>query len=245
MMVRYRNILFFSLSLIICPSPAYSLSFGVSDTEWSLWPEYCRARFPVSGAGSNSRFADAVPVAEIEKWKAQLGQTWVGLHHYCAGIIRLRFRYKQASNREEKRYILKQSREDALYTLHRMEETDPLYEDIALHVAQTHYYLEEYSDAEKYLKKIMSVNPKYSGAYSTMSVVYQAQGKIDSAIAILEKGDKALQGKSSEIHYFLGLILVDEKKYEEALRHARIAYELGYPLPGLKNKLKKLGKWTP
>ncbi len=33
-----------------------------------------------------------------------------------------------------------------------------------------------------------------------------------------------------------------EKDYEQAIVHAKKAYELGFPLPGLRNKLMKTGK---
>ena len=48
---------------------------------------------------------------------------------------------------------------------------------------------------------------------------------------------------NSEIHYNLGLLLVAKNDYPAALKHAHIAYSMGFPLPGLKNKLKKLGVW--
>ena len=34
-----------------------------------------------------------------------------------------------------------------------------------------------------------------------------------------------------------------KKEYEKASAHAQKAYALGFPLPGLKNKLKAAGKW--
>ena len=46
-----------------------------------------------------------------------------------------------------------------------------------------------------------------------------------------------------EPHYNLGLLYVDEKNYPKAREHAKRAYSLGYPLPGLKVKLEKLGEW--
>jgi len=49
---------------------------------------------------------------------------------------------------------------------------------------------------------------------------------------------------NSELHYNLGLLLVAKKDYPAALKHAHTAYSLGFPLPGLKNKLKKAGVWT-
>ncbi|HHI94765.1 MAG TPA: tetratricopeptide repeat protein [Gammaproteobacteria bacterium] len=48
---------------------------------------------------------------------------------------------------------------------------------------------------------------------------------------------------NSEIHYNLGLLLVAVKDYPAALKHAQTAYSLGFPLPGLKNKLKKVQAW--
>ena len=48
---------------------------------------------------------------------------------------------------------------------------------------------------------------------------------------------------SAEINYNAGLVYTDLKEYELALQHALRAYELGYPLMGLKNKLKRLGVW--
>ena len=45
------------------------------------------------------------------------------------------------------------------------------------------------------------------------------------------------------IQYNLGLMYVKKKEYEKASAHAQKAYALGFPLPGLKNKLKAAGKW--
>ncbi len=45
------------------------------------------------------------------------------------------------------------------------------------------------------------------------------------------------------IQYNLGLMYVKKKEYEKASAHAQKAYALGFPLPGLKNKLKAAGNW--
>jgi hypothetical protein len=36
---------------------------------------------------------------------------------------------------------------------------------------------------------------------------------------------------------------MQKKDYDLAKTHAKKAYELGFPLPGLKNQLIKVGKW--
>ena len=51
----------------------------------------------------------------------------------------------------------------------------------------------------------------------------------------------SLDPDSPEAHYNYGLLLVDQKKYKEALEQARRAYELGYPLPGLRKRLQEAG----
>lgn len=48
---------------------------------------------------------------------------------------------------------------------------------------------------------------------------------------------------SPEPHYNLGLLYVRKRDYESARTHAERAYELGHPLPGLRNQLTRLGEW--
>ncbi len=52
-----------------------------------------------------------------------------------------------------------------------------------------------------------------------------------------------LQPEDATTNYNLGLMYLKEKDYEQAIVHAKTAYELGFPLPGLRNKLMKTGKW--
>lgn len=52
-----------------------------------------------------------------------------------------------------------------------------------------------------------------------------------------------LEADSAEAHYNLGLLYVEEARFRDALEHAIKAYDLGYPLPGLKSKLVRAGYW--
>ncbi len=47
----------------------------------------------------------------------------------------------------------------------------------------------------------------------------------------------------AEAHYNYGLILLEHGRPEKALEHAQRAYEIGFPLDGLKNKLRQAGVW--
>jgi len=52
----------------------------------------------------------------------------------------------------------------------------------------------------------------------------------------LAKGNPAL-------HYNVGLLYFDLKQYDKSMANAKIAYDLGFNLPGLKSKLTKAGQW--
>jgi Tfp pilus assembly protein PilF len=53
----------------------------------------------------------------------------------------------------------------------------------------------------------------------------------------------SLDPNFAEGHYDLGLLYVDMRRYDDALAQAHAAYKLGYPLPGLKQKLVSIGRW--
>ena len=48
---------------------------------------------------------------------------------------------------------------------------------------------------------------------------------------------------SANLQYNIGLVYFNLGKYDEALNHAHLAYQAGFPLPGLRDKLKRAGKW--
>lgn len=52
-----------------------------------------------------------------------------------------------------------------------------------------------------------------------------------------------LMPQSAEAHYNLGLFYYDTNKMNLAVMHGHKAYALGFPLQGLKDKLKKKGVW--
>jgi tetratricopeptide (TPR) repeat protein len=79
--------------------------------------------------------------------------------------------------------------------------------------------------------------------------VWLIEGVHLSSLAKYDKAEQALTQavrlipNSAEAHYNLGLLYVRTKKYAQAAEHAKRAYELGFPLPGLRDQLVRLGKW--
>ena len=63
-----------------------------------------------------------------------------------------------------------------------------------------------------------------------------------AAIEQLQKADKLLP-RNANVHYNLGLAYFAMRDYDKALEHAKVAYNLGFPLPGLRDMLKRENKW--
>lgn len=68
------------------------------------------------------------------------------------------------------------------------------------------------------------------------------RGKPQEAIEQFETA-LAQAGDNANVHYNLGLAYVELKQYDKALESAHAAYRLGFPLPGLKNLLRRAGVW--
>jgi tetratricopeptide (TPR) repeat protein len=62
------------------------------------------------------------------------------------------------------------------------------------------------------------------------------------AVAQLEKAIELGEGDAT-IHYNAGLAFFDLQEFDRAVSQARKAYRLGFPLPGLRDKLKRIGRW--
>jgi tetratricopeptide (TPR) repeat protein len=67
-------------------------------------------------------------------------------------------------------------------------------------------------------------------------------GEKAKALKMLEEAEATAEDNAN-LHYNLGLVYLDAGQYDKALLHAQKAYALGFPLPGLKNKLVAAGKW--
>lgn len=67
-------------------------------------------------------------------------------------------------------------------------------------------------------------------------------GSKTEAIAKLEHA-ASIDSSDANIQYNLGLAYFDVGQHEKALKSAHRAYAAGFPLPGLREKLKRAGKW--
>lgn len=67
-------------------------------------------------------------------------------------------------------------------------------------------------------------------------------GRQKDSVSKLEEA-RGIDSQNANVNYNLGLAYMDLKQYDKALESAHRAYGAGFPLPGLRNKLKRAGKW--
>jgi Flp pilus assembly protein TadD len=68
-------------------------------------------------------------------------------------------------------------------------------------------------------------------------------GQKEEAVKELESARELVSVDDPNLHYNLGLAYFDLGRFDQSLFHAHKAYELGFPLPGLKNKLVRANRW--
>jgi len=82
---------------------------------------------------------------------------------------------------------------------------------------------------------------------SVVKIIYASylvkNGRFNEAKKYLDEVEE-LGEENSNVYYNMGLIFLDIKDYDKALLYAHRAYKLGFPLPGLRNRLERAGKWS-
>ena len=104
--------------------------------------------------------------------------------------------------------------------------------------AGSHYY-----SAECYFERALRWRPADPAVWLVYGMYLQRKKDVDGA---LQKYQRALelQPGNLEAHYNIGLAYAERGDYEQAKQHAKIAYDGGYPLPGLRHILEKSGHWN-
>lgn len=95
-----------------------------------------------------------------------------------------------------------------------------------------------------YFDRALRLFPNSTSNYAAYGIFLQKQGKLDLAIEQYKKAVE-LSPESASYNYNLGLAYFDKKQFALANEHAQKAYALGFPLPGLRNKLTQANAWKP
>lgn len=93
-----------------------------------------------------------------------------------------------------------------------------------------------------YFERAIAYVPADATARSVFGSYLLATGQQEAALEQLSVAAR-LAPEQASTQYNLGLMYMMKKDYAQALAYAHKAYALGFPLPGLKNQLKKAGQW--
>ena len=93
-----------------------------------------------------------------------------------------------------------------------------------------------------YFYRAIRFQPEDANVRLIFGIYLSLQKKYPEAIEQMQAAI-SLEPNSAEAHYNIGLLYEKTDAIEKAAQHARIAYDLGYPLEGLKNLLRKRGVW--
>jgi len=232
----------FAVSLALTTMVAHAATILVpSASEWASWPEYCRAKYAYLRSEVAADFTPKVLPTDILRYESSLGDAWIYIHHHCMSL-----QYWQRANMaltpREKKYNLDQATYESMFTFVRISKHLPIYAEIATHLGSIARAANDPRSAEHYFELARTSHPDYPGGYQGLALLLEDQHKNEAARDVLLDGNKATDGKSPEIHYFLGLIYLKLSDLDDAVTHAKLAYELGYPLPGLRQKLEAAGQ---
>lgn len=96
--------------------------------------------------------------------------------------------------------------------------------------------------AECYFDRAIRWRPNDPNVHLIYGIHLHRIGKLDQALAEYKISEK-IQPNSADLQYNIGLLYFDKQQYAVAKEHAKKAYQLGYPLPGLRKKLAGVGQW--
>jgi hypothetical protein len=96
---------------------------------------------------------------------------------------------------------------------------------------------------ECYFERAIRMAPTDGGVLAEYGNYLHARGQSDKAFEAFKQAAR-LEPDNPAINYNLGLAFLTKKDYDQAAVYAHKAYALGFPLPGLKNKLVEAGKWN-
>lgn len=95
---------------------------------------------------------------------------------------------------------------------------------------------------ECYFERALAFTPDDPNIYVIYAVYLHRKKDYEKALEFYSEAAR-LGLDTAEYHYNLGLLYFDMKDFAKARKEADKAYGRKYPLPGLKNKLQRAGKW--
>lgn len=241
-MRRKTTILLSVLGVTMMWAPtSFSYDFNPTDIEWQSWPGYCKAKYIWTNIGRRSRFANLVTPEQRNELVIWENAGIRGLHHHCAGSAWLqRAQLGESDNRRVS--LLNRAYAETSFSFERSNRQAAQFAYLAIQMAAILNAKGESANALKLLEDVIADQPHNEVIYSATAILQRKLGQLEQSKQTLIRGYQATDGASAEINYNLGLVSLELGDMEDAEKYAKLAYKLGYPLPGLRRKLEKAGR---
>lgn len=103
---------------------------------------------------------------------------------------------------------------------------------------------DSYYGADCFFERAILFRPMDPLLHLLYGIYLHKSGKFNEALASYKKSE-LLDPNSAELQYNMGLVHLELGANELAVEYATKAYTQAYPLPGLRNRLEKIGLWKP
>ncbi len=207
----------------------------LTPVEWVAMPVFCKVAFQKS---AYVRYIPADYRFQREAYgKHDLSTHGIpGAHHFCMGMVELN-RAKRGNGSYEKAV------EDFAYSQGDMEPNAPMFSYVNAYLGRALYLTGKRSQAAKVWMQGITIQPKSRESYLAMAEAMLSEHRPQEALTVLQKFDEAKEAEYPDAEHFMAQTYFELKQYDEAKKHAEKAYELGYPVYGLRDKMKRIGKW--
>lgn len=229
--------------VFVCMVPSYASAYNFTPTpeEFASWGLKCQAIYLTTQVGLRSEFVNLLPDSLLNEARSREKVTQAGSWHYCAGLIYFA-RYKRLPNsHNKKQYTLENAIKEVAFSANRVNKATPEFLEMNVYLGNLHVEKKDYQTALRKYDLVLKTNPSYWSAYLAKSILFNKQKNYQKALSTLTALPQKAQNSSAEIKYFIGLYYFKLGSYEQSTVYAREAYDMGYPLPGLKDLLKTKG----
>ena len=164
--------------------PGYPRDVYAGDPrEMALVPHYCVYTL---------LFRDSVPggnkLEMFNAWKARVGDSFIHMHHYCAGLIKANRALLLVRDRMARQFYLTDAITEYDYVITKVPETYAFLPEMLVKKGEALMHLDRGPAAVYQFERAIEVKPDYWPPYARLSDYYQKNGDIAKARETLEAG---------------------------------------------------------
>ena len=171
-----RTLFTLLLAGTIVTAVATELSFNPTPIEMQRMPAYCKAKF-TAPQGS----------PEWQVWRDRLGENFIDIHHYCAGLNWVN-RYWKATNVTDRIYYVTRALDEITYMVKAQKPEFPLRANVLSSRGEVFKLMGKSAEAIKDFSDAVAINPKMVKAYLQLAKLYVDSKNQRQALEVIGEG---------------------------------------------------------